>query len=224
MMFSAVALRHLTIAATALRLALPPAELAGQDARRMLGVTLAHSISSGTSSWPDSCNSPCQQNDILAPISISSIEVEGAFSLRSLPQRGLDYVVRAVPFVIARDNPTGVAIRFPFGWGLPSATSRSNTTGLGIKPLGLRGWLRRNAWAVHAEAVGGFLRFGRPMLASNASRFNFVYELGVGISYDIPGNGRTLISYRRHHLSNGGLGQVNPGLNSHVIALSYVFW
>src|SRR5688572_33284299 len=112
----AVALFRVFIATAALCLVLPPAELTSQVARPLLGVTLAHSISSGTAAWPDSCISTCQARDVLAPISISSVEIDAAFPLRSLPRYGLDYVVRAVPVIVARDNPTGTATHGRLGW------------------------------------------------------------------------------------------------------------
>jgi hypothetical protein len=213
---SDVLVRRLVTAIMVLSLESYAQEITAQVAGRRVGATLAHSLESRASSRPAACATAC--DDVLAPLTLSSLEIEASFPLRNLARGGLDYIVRAVPLVIARENPTEAAQLGPRGWGLPASTTRSTTVGLGIKPVGFRGWLRWRRWSFHADAAGGFLRFGSPVLASNAARFNFVLEFGAGVRYH-----RTAMSFRRHHLSNGGMGEVNPGLNSYVLALTYAF-
>jgi hypothetical protein len=91
--------------------------------------------------------------------------------------------------------------------------------GLRIKPAGLRGWIGGDDLRLEADASAGVLRFGTPLLAANAAKLNFVYEMGVGLRMSWLAQGGVVVGYRRHHVSNAGLAEVNPGLNSHMLFL-----
>jgi hypothetical protein len=43
--------------------------------------------------------------------------------------------------------------------------------------------------------------------------------MGVGLRMSWLARGVVVVGYRRRHLSNAGLGEVNPGLNSHMLFL-----
>jgi hypothetical protein len=205
-----------------LLLAMPRPGVLAQQARPWVGVAVTHSLSSGIAARR-ACPSPCRRpDDILAPVSISSLEVETRFAVRRMPAGGLDYIVRAVPVAVVRNNPTAEAEMGILGWRLSPSTPRSATLGFGLKPLGFGGWLEHRPWTFHGALSTGFVWFGSPVLASNAARFNFVAELGVGVIYDTPGPGRLQLAYRRHHLSNAGFAQVNPGLNSNVVVVGWM--
>lgn len=49
----------------------------------------------------------------------------------------------------------------------------------------------------------------------------FQFTSHVGVGWDCAAHVR--ISYRYQHMSNAGLSDHNPGLNLHVIGLSYLF-
>ncbi|HUP52536.1 MAG TPA: acyloxyacyl hydrolase [Longimicrobiales bacterium] len=65
-------------------------------------------------------------------------------------------------------------------------------------------------------------RSARPSSTSNATRFNFAYDMAAGIRMEVPRAGRAELGLRRQHLSNAGFGEVNPGLDSHVAYIG--FW
>jgi hypothetical protein len=211
--------RALTLALGLAALGAPGA--GAQESSRSLGLLLSHSMTSGTSSDGPECL--CERADVLAPVSVSSIEVELTLTLRASQAWGLELPVRAVPLIMARNNPVNAAYADPFGqWFMPLDTPRSSTLGLGLKPVGLRAWAGSRRVRLQAEASAGVVRFGSPLLAANATRFNFVYDVAVGIRIDVPGAGRAGLGLRRQHLSNAGLGEVNPGLDSHVAYIG--FW
>jgi hypothetical protein len=217
-----VSVLRLALVVAALHLGMPRPGVLAQQARPLVGLAVTHSLSSGIAAR-QSCPSPCSRlDDVLAPVSISSLEVETRFAVRRAPTGGLDYIVRAVPVAVVRNNPTAEAEMGPFGWRMSLATPRGATLGFGLKPLGFGGWLQHRLWTFHGELSTGFLRFGSPVLASNAAQFNFVAELGVGVIYNTPGPGRVQLAYRRHHLSNAGFAQVNPGLNSNVLLVGWM--
>ncbi len=51
--------------------------------------------------------------------------------------------------------------------------------------------------------------------------FPFQFTSHLGLNFDILS--RIRLSYRFQHMSNGGLGPHNPGLNLHLFGLSYLF-
>lgn len=188
--------------------------VAAQTPGRALSLTLTHSLGSSTSAHPPPCPTSCVSGDVLAPLSVSTVEVELSLPLRARGRMGLEYHARLVPLAIVRNNPIEAAMLGPFGWSISQSTDRDTTLGFGIKPAGLRGWVGGDHVRLEADASAGILRFGTPLLAANAAYTNFVYELGVGLRLGPRG---AAIGYRRHHVSNAGLADVNPGLNSHVL-------
>jgi hypothetical protein len=86
-----------------------------------------------------------------------------------------------------------------------------------LRPSGMRAWLGDSALRLQADVTGGFLYFGRPLLAANATRFNFTGSAGLGLRVAAGEGGWLLIGYRVHHTSNGGLGEVNPGMDAHQV-------
>ena len=195
---------------------------AQEPASRSLGLLVSQSITSATAAEAPTC--PCDRGrDVLAPVSVSTIEIELAVPLRQGLAWGLEYAARAVPLAMVRNNPRDAAYMNPLGgWTMSLDTPRASTVGVGIKPVGLRGWAGAGRVRLQADVTAGVVRFGSPALASNATRFNFVYEVSVGVRVIMPGAGHAAIGLRRHHLSNGGLGEVNPGLDSHMAYLG--FW
>jgi len=184
-----------------------------------LAVTLTHSVGSSTSAHPPPC-SVCGGQDLLAPVSVTALELELAIPLRLGHRSGLEYQLRLVPLLILRNNPVEAAIRTRAGWSLPSTAERRSTLGLGAKPAGLRGWVGLGRFRAEADLAVGLLWFGTPALAANGARMNFVGEVGLGLRFPWPASSGATFGYRRHHVSNAGLADVNPGLNSHVLFVS----
>jgi Lipid A 3-O-deacylase (PagL) len=199
--------------------ALAPSALSAQG-ERSIGFVATQSVSSrAAASAPDCCASA---RDVLAPVSLTTFEMELTFGLGRGGAWGYEYPLRLVPFALARNNPTDSAIRVGTGWGIPEQTPRGPDVGLGVKPLGLRGWAGGGAVRVEGQVSAGVLFFASPILARNATHLNFVAEADLGVRFRLSDGRDVVVGYRRHHLSNGGLGQVNPGLNSHVVYVG--FW
>jgi hypothetical protein len=196
-----------------------PPPLLAQESTREIGLTLSRSIGASAAAHGQSCRNSCTvRDDVLAPLAIMMVEVELALPLVARTSSGLEYHARAVPFALMQENPTQPAVRSSQGWALSIATPRASTIGFGVKPVGLRGWIGTDV-RLEAEISAGILRFGTPLLAANATRVNFTYEFGLGIRLPRLGSRGAVIGYRRHHVSNAGFGEVNPGLNSNVVFL-----
>jgi hypothetical protein len=158
--------------------------------------------------------------DVFAPLRFTAFELDVVRPWRTDGGYGLEYQGRVVPLAVMQQNPTQPAVRSRRGWLLSTSTSRGSAYGFGVKPAGLRGWLALgDRFRLEADVAAGVMWFDAPLLAANASRFNFAYEFGLGLrAMRTAGPGLT-IGYRRHHVSNGGIGEVNPGLNSNLIFL-----
>lgn len=212
------------MAALALLALLAPGAGAQAPPARSVGVLLTHSMTSGASAHGPLC--PCPgSRDVLAPVSISSLELDVAWRLARGGWWGVDYAMRAVPLALVRNNPTEEARPNPTGrgWIMSTRTPRGSTLGLGIKPVGVRAWAGAERLALLAEASGGILRFGTPLLAANGTRLNFAAELGLGVRLGLSQRVRTIVGYKWHHVSNAGLGEVNPGLDSDLVYLGFWF-
>lgn len=209
-------MRACLTAVAALALCWPAEILAQERPPRSIGILLSHSISSSSATAAESGACLCAQSrDVLEPVSVSSIELEWALPLRGGRAWGLEYGLRA-PLALVRNNPLDAAtMNGTGGWTMSLDTPRASTFGLGIKPAGLRVWAGSERVRAEADVAAGVVYFGSPALASNAKRFNFVYDFGIGVRVGFRG-AQVAFGFRRHHLSNAGLGEVNPGLDSRM--------
>jgi hypothetical protein len=90
--------------------------------------------------------------------------------------------------------------------------------GVGGAPIGLQVRARPDRIIQPFAAIsGGALVFSRPVPVDDAERFNFTAEAGGGAIVGRPGKLGVMLGYKFHHLSNGGTGRINPGLDGHVI-------
>jgi hypothetical protein len=210
---------RLGILAGIVLLAVVQPEAAAQTVGWARTLALTKSTDSRSSTRSPSCDEACQRRDVLAPVSLTALELELAHRISGESAVTLEYYLRLVPIALVRGNPSRSAIWSPgVGWQLPVTTERTSTIGIGVKPIGMRmGFGSRNA-RVEADLSVGVFGFEDPLLAANAARLNAVVEVGLGARVS-----RLVFGYRRHHLSNGGLGTVNPGLDSNVIYVGFVF-
>ncbi|HUF75463.1 MAG TPA: acyloxyacyl hydrolase, partial [Longimicrobiales bacterium] len=95
----------------------------------------------------------------------------------------------------------------------------ATTFGVGMRGTGMRGWMGWEHLSLQADLAGGFLYFDTPLLAANASRFNFTGAASVALRVAAGEGGHLVLGYRILHLSNGGLGEVNPGMDAYQIHL-----
>lgn len=104
-------------------------------------------------------------------------------------------------------------------WRVPTQAGRTTGRALGLRPLGVRFVVGPADVQLETELAAGALLFNVPAPASNTSRLNFTGQGGVGIRVNVPG-GAIGGGYRFHHLSNAGRGEVNPGVDSHMLYFS----
>jgi len=194
------------------------ADLSAQGSGRALSLVVTHSTDSRSASQSSACLPRCEGRDVLTPLSLSAIEIELAWPLGGANRLGFDYHAGVVPMAWVRRNPDRAAVWTGSAWRMPVETERSSVLGIGVKPLGARLWAGWGDARLEADLSAGVFLFTDPLLAGNASRTNFTLEGGIGARF-----WSVAVGYRKHHISNAGLGDVNPGLDSNVIYLGVSF-
>ena len=97
----------------------------------------------------------------------------------------------------------------------------SGANAAAISTLGPNLSLARQAFPVTLEGGISPTILARSDFPTKDFGIPFQFSSHVGISFDITSHIR--VSYRFQHMSNAGLSRHNPGLNLHMLGLSYVF-
>ncbi|MDZ7660202.1 MAG: acyloxyacyl hydrolase [Fodinibius sp.] len=90
-------------------------------------------------------------------------------------------------------------------------------SGFGITPLGFQINLNQhNIIQPFFKSSTGFMYFKKPFPDSRGVQFNLTLELGTGVEVMVFDNVSLTIGYKYHHMSNGQLGEINPGVDSNI--------
>lgn len=90
--------------------------------------------------------------------------------------------------------------------------------GAGVSPIGMQLDLRPERFLqLQVGASGGILLFTDRVPISQGNRLNFTGDLGAAVSIVRSSGLGVSLGYRFHHLSNGGLGEANPGVAFHML-------
>lgn len=97
--------------------------------------------------------------------------------------------------------------------------TRRTAYAAGIAPLGFEGVVTlSDRIGVSAGVEGGALYFDRRIPDPGETRFNFVADANVALRVSLGAARPTLVGgFRLNHISNGGTGRVNPGMDSKLL-------
>jgi hypothetical protein len=126
--------------------------------------------------------------------------------------------------VIERTAPNGISCRpRPEGEVCVRDSSARVVVGAGGSPLGAKVYFPRpGAVSAHLAAATGVAFFSSDVPINNSSRFNFTFEYGGGLEVRTRGGRAIVLGYKFHHISNGGMGLFNPGLDANVFYFGLV--
>jgi len=163
------------------------------------------------------------------------LDLHAAWTLTSNDFLSVEYAPGVVPLAISTRNPHAYAPKVnascAYGTDCEAFSSLSvssiprfaTTYGFGLTPVGFRMRLFRSSPVqLVTYANGGALWFTRRIPDPEATQFNFTAELGAALQINLPDRLALAVGYSWHHTSNGGTGEVNPGLNSRALALGIV--
>lgn len=123
-------------------------------------------------------------------------------------------------------EPGGNGESIPVGtFTFSNVCSHPWTYGFGLSPLGQKvNFLPRSRVQPYVALNAGFVAFAGTVPSDTATMFNFSFEFGGGIDWNVrPGRAWSL-DYRCHHISNAGRGEANPGVDNGTFRLAYSFW
>ncbi len=93
-----------------------------------------------------------------------------------------------------------------------------------ISPLGYKlNLLPHKRIQPFVTGLTGVVFAPRDIPVFNSSSFNFTFELGAGLEIFQTHTRSCRMEYRYHHLSNADRGNVNPGIDSGVVKVTYSF-
>lgn len=107
---------------------------------------------------------------------------------------------------------------------VPLTDDRRTVYGFGIAPVGLQMNFRpRKRLQPFVGASGGLMYFNKRIPNDFGDRFSFTADVGAGVEYRLR-NGRAVnFGYKFYHISNGGLGSNNPGIDNNLFYVGYTF-
>ncbi len=154
------------------------------------------------------------------------VGVRAGWLIASANYVALEYTVDLIPVAVTTGNPEYyLADRCRVG---PCeladlVRTRHVVYGAGIAPIGLQLHVFRKlpVQLLLNASFGGFW-FARPVPDPEATRFNFTADVGGAVKFVFAARRAVMAGYKYHHLSNGGLGGVNPGANAHVFYLGFI--
>lgn len=106
-----------------------------------------------------------------------------------------------------------------------SVCSNPWTYGFGVSPLGQKvNFLPRDRIQPYLATNAGFVAFAGTVPSSHATMFNFSFEFGGGVEWNVRSGQSWSLDYRCHHISNAGRGVENPGVDNGTLRVAYNFW
>jgi len=101
----------------------------------------------------------------------------------------------------------------------------STIYGFGLSPLGFKLNFLPQSWIQPFIAASvGVIYSQHDIPVPDSSRFNFTPEAGLGVQFFLAPQRALTFGYKFHHISNSGISDNNPGLNSHVIYAGFSFF
>lgn len=143
------------------------------------------------------------------------------------------YTFEAVPLAALREPFFVMGCSFPSPdrcvavtapQDFPTFTHRRSSYGTGASPAGIEvSFLPAKHIQPFFGIRGGFIYFNRNVLDTFASQFNFTIDGRGGVRIPLRSGKDISFAYMFQHLSNSDIGRTNPGLDSHMISLTYSF-
>lgn len=157
---------------------------------------------------------------------LAGVQLRRVIAATSDESLTLAYAVDLVPVIMSTGMSDYTTVRASCGAGYPAGCTFDSTValpphttyGFGVVPVGLLArWQVGRVVGVQARASGGVAYFTSPVPDPLASRFNFLADVGLLTDVRLTHRVALVAGTRLHHISNGKLARVNPGMNSHML-------
>ena len=132
----------------------------------------------------------------------------------------VSYFAELVPLaVVERTAPNGYRCRSDYSTAICRRDySARLAVGAGGSPIGVKLYFdRMRRLRPYASVAAGGLVFSNEVPSYNSRRLNFAGQASLGFDHVMRNGRAATFGYRYHHISNGGTGRLNPGLDAHVV-------
>lgn len=160
------------------------------------------------------------------------VAIRASHPIVTSPRFALRSTVDVFPLVVGTGNrdytPTGstvcngpaLCVGDGHQWLIPS---RHTAYGAGFAPLGFEGIAALGPrLALQVGVLGGAVMFNRRIPDPGETRFNFMADGSAALRIAVrPGGPSVVAGFRVNHISNGGQGQVNPGMDSRLLFVGF---
>jgi Lipid A 3-O-deacylase (PagL) len=148
--------------------------------------------------------------------------VELTMNVVRTPRWAFGLSSEVVPVLIVSNNPTYRSVSTARGGRFIIEAGRRSVTGFAVSPLGLQAQVKISSrLRAYASGAGGVVWFSREVPVADSRAFNYTFELGGGVRWQVRRRESLRIGYKFHHLSNGYTAPQNPGLDAKVFLVGY---
>ncbi|MEX0647854.1 MAG: acyloxyacyl hydrolase [Balneolaceae bacterium] len=100
---------------------------------------------------------------------------------------------------------------------------KENRFGIGFTPFRIDIPIGKKNHYPFLTSSAGLLFTDRPFPNEEGARLNFLLDAGIGYAIQLKNNRHLQLGYKLHHLSNGNTGSLNPGIDSHMFFVNFLF-
>lgn len=111
-----------------------------------------------------------------------------------------------------------------FSGTLTLTCTRTWTVGEAFSPVGMQ-WNFRPRHKIQPVIIGhgGYMYTTRAIPVDYAGSFNFTFDIGAGVEVFRSRTRSIRADYRYHHISNHNTADINPGIDSGLLQVTYAF-
>ena len=135
----------------------------------------------------------------------------------------LAYAPEVVPLLLVTQTPTYTTTTERQGLQqveVKHVTGTGVAAGFALSPIGMESQVAiGREWRGYANVAAGAVWFGRDVPEPYTRAVNYTFEFGGGLQSRVSARWSLRAGYKFHHLSNAGSGEINPGLNGHVVTV-----
>ncbi len=130
------------------------------------------------------------------------------------------YAPELLPLLLVSDTPTYHTVTLAQMGSYRQPDGRKTVAGFGFSPVGFEGRVgigpRVRAYIATATGV---VMFTRATPVPDARRFNYTFEVGGGVDYQVRRGWWLRAGYKFHHFSNANSALDNPGVDAKVLMI-----
>jgi len=148
------------------------------------------------------------------------LNVHYARVIKTRDSWALKYTAEIIPVISVRQPPQG----FSNGNTMDLPGKKEWVYGAGLSPVGLQmNFFRGRIVQPYINGTAGVLYFTKNVPVAHSSNFNFTFGFGAGVEIWYLENQSILLGYKYQHISNGYTAPENPGVDSNLLYVGFLW-